>query len=105
MSTMAAILRDGAAPARRAGTVFADRHALPGGNGPRTGIRPLAELREAVLVKVQIAAQPGSMVAPSQPSIAVLPFADMSPGKDNEYFSDGMAEEIISALTRIPNFK
>jgi serine/threonine-protein kinase len=40
-----------------------------------------------------------------QPSIAVLPFADMSPGKDNEWFSDGLAEEIINALTQIPELK
>ncbi len=41
----------------------------------------------------------------TQPSIAVLPFADMSPGKDNEWFSDGLAEEIINALTQIPELK
>jgi serine/threonine protein kinase/Tfp pilus assembly protein PilF len=40
--------------------------------------------------------------ADSQPSIAVLPFADMSAGKDNEWFSDGLAEEIINALAQIP---
>jgi TolB-like protein/Tfp pilus assembly protein PilF len=34
-------------------------------------------------------------------SIAVLPFADMSPDKDQDYFCDGMAEEIINALTKI----
>jgi serine/threonine-protein kinase len=34
-------------------------------------------------------------------SIAVLPFADMSPEGDQEYFGDGIAEEIINALTRI----
>jgi serine/threonine protein kinase len=43
--------------------------------------------------------------AEPQPSIAVLPFTDMSPGKDNEWFSDGLAEEIISALTKIPGLK
>jgi serine/threonine protein kinase/lipopolysaccharide biosynthesis regulator YciM len=36
-----------------------------------------------------------------QPSIAVLPFVDMSPQKDQEYFCDGMAEELINALTKI----
>jgi TolB-like protein/Tfp pilus assembly protein PilF len=36
-----------------------------------------------------------------KPSIAVLPFVDMSPNKDQEYFGDGMAEEIINALTHI----
>ena len=34
-------------------------------------------------------------------SIAVLPFEDMSPHEDQEYFCDGMAEEIINALTRV----
>ena len=34
-------------------------------------------------------------------SIAVLPFADLSPGGDQEYFSDGIAEEILNALTRV----
>ncbi len=39
------------------------------------------------------------------PSIAVLPFADMSPDKDNEWFGDGLAEELINALTQIPELK
>ena len=34
-------------------------------------------------------------------SVAVLPFADMSADADNEYFTDGMAEEIINALSKI----
>jgi TolB-like protein/Tfp pilus assembly protein PilF len=38
---------------------------------------------------------------PSGPSIAVLPFANMSADPDQEYFCDGMAEELISALARI----
>ncbi len=39
------------------------------------------------------------------PSLAVLPFANMSADKDNEYFSDGLAEEIINALAHIPHLK
>jgi serine/threonine protein kinase len=39
------------------------------------------------------------------PSIAVLPFMDMSPQKDQEYFCDGMAEEIINALTHIKELR
>jgi serine/threonine protein kinase/tetratricopeptide (TPR) repeat protein len=35
------------------------------------------------------------------PSIAVLPFSDMSPQKDHEYFCEGIAEELINALARI----
>ena len=38
-------------------------------------------------------------------SIAVLPFADMSPQKDQEYFCDGIAEEIINALTRVQGLR
>ena len=38
---------------------------------------------------------------PAAKSIAVLPFADMSPGKDQDYFCEGIAEEIINALTKI----
>ena len=40
-----------------------------------------------------------------KPSIAVLPFENMSADKDNEYFGDGLAEEIINALTHIPGLK
>ncbi|PTM10767.1 MAG: hypothetical protein DA407_02955 [Bacteroidetes bacterium] len=38
-------------------------------------------------------------------SIAVLAFADMSQDKDQEYFSDGISEEILNLLTKIPNLK
>lgn len=38
-------------------------------------------------------------------SIAVLPFADLSPQKDQEYFSDGLSEELLNLLTRIPELK
>ena len=38
-------------------------------------------------------------------SIAVLPFVDMSPRGDNEYFSDGITEEIITQLSTVPTLK
>jgi TolB-like protein/DNA-binding winged helix-turn-helix (wHTH) protein/Flp pilus assembly protein TadD len=46
-------------------------------------------------------------VAPSSSnnSLAVLPFADLSPGKDQEYFSDGLTEELITNLAHIPGLK
>ena len=38
-------------------------------------------------------------------SIAVLPFTDLSPGHDQEYFSDGMSEEILNALAQVKVLK
>ena len=40
-------------------------------------------------------------VAPPAGSIAVLPFVNLSADPENEYFSEGMTEEIINALTRV----
>jgi TolB-like protein len=52
-------------------------------------------------------APPNIPVAPVIPekSVAVLPFVDMSEKKDQEYFSDGMSEELIDMLTRIPDLR
>jgi TolB-like protein/Tfp pilus assembly protein PilF len=40
-----------------------------------------------------------------KPSIAVLPFVDLSPQKDQEYFCDGMTDEISAKLSRLKNWK
>jgi TolB-like protein len=45
--------------------------------------------------------EPAAAVIPEK-SIAVLPFTDMSAKRDQEYFSDGLSEELIDLLTRIP---
>ena len=42
---------------------------------------------------------------PSLPSVAVLPFVNMSADAEQEYFSDGITEEIINALVRVPGVK
>jgi adenylate cyclase len=47
------------------------------------------------------AADPPTLLLPDKPSIAVLPFANMSGDPEQEYFADGMVEEIITALSRI----
>jgi adenylate cyclase len=57
-----------------------------------------------------LARQPATAVAPpreqeSAASIAVLPFTDMSREKDQEYFCEGMAEEIINALSRLKGLR
>jgi adenylate cyclase len=53
--------------------------------------------------------QPPSTADQSQPatvrSIAVLPFLDLSEGKDQEYFADGMTEAIIDLLTKVPELR
>src|SRR4029077_7495443 len=42
-----------------------------------------------------------ALTLPDKPSIAVLPFANMTGDPEQEYFADGMVEEIITALSRI----
>ncbi len=47
-------------------------------------------------------------IAPARkgpPSVAVLPFVDMSPAKDHEYFGDGIAEELINTLVRVQDLR
>lgn len=65
---------------------------------PAQRFQKMAELRAALQRLSTHPAEP-------QPSIAVLPFADMSPARDHEWFSDGLTEEIINALTQIPGLK
>ena len=48
---------------------------------------------------------PWSADVPRAPSVAVLPFADMSPAKDQEYFCDGIAEEILNALAQLEGLR
>jgi len=47
------------------------------------------------------ASAPPALTLPDKPSIAVLPFTNMSGDPEQEYFADGMVEEIITALSRI----
>ena len=46
-----------------------------------------------------------SRAVKEQASIAVLPFENLSADKENEYFSDGLAEDIIDALTQVPGLR
>jgi adenylate cyclase len=59
-----------------------------------------AVLREPLLVHLGVRAP-----AEGGGSVAVLPFADMSEGHDQEYFSDGLAEELIDVLTHVPGLR
>src|SRR5439155_9410369 len=42
---------------------------------------------------------------PPVASAAVLPFVDLSPNKDQEYFSDGLTEELITTLSQVPGLR
>ncbi len=54
----------------------------------------------------EVAQQPEpAVVVDTQKSIAVLPFVNMSKDADNEFFSDGIAEEILNVLASIPDLK
>jgi TolB-like protein len=44
-------------------------------------------------------------VQAAEKSIAVLPFADMSAGKDQEYFADGLSEELLNLLAKLPELR
>ena len=50
-------------------------------------------------------AEDAPSVATGDVSIAVLPFADMSPDRDQEYFSDGISEELLNLLAKIPDLR
>ncbi|PWT86586.1 MAG: hypothetical protein C5B58_01175 [Acidobacteria bacterium] len=52
-------------------------------------------------LKTEITEPPTS----SEKSIAVLPFNDLSPAKDHDYFSDGIAEEILGALAKVDGLR
>src|ERR1700730_8587376 len=48
-------------------------------------------------------AQPPALTLPDKPSIAVLPFTNMSGDREQEYFSDGITDDLTTALSRIPD--
>lgn len=74
-----------------------------------TGILTLAGVSVAFLRRDKAAAAGDVAIAASpateQGSIAVLPFTDMSPQKDQAYFSDGLSEELLNVLAQIPELR
>ena len=49
--------------------------------------------------------EPSAAAAPTERSIAVLPFMNLSSDPENEYFSDGITEEILNALVKVSDLK
>jgi TolB-like protein len=66
---------------------------------PRTALRIAGEGAERQRREAGEGSPP--LALPDKPSIAVLPFANMSGDPEQEYFADGMVEEIITALSRV----
>ena len=58
-------------------------------------------VRDSGAANTSLAPTPPELPLPDKPSIAVLPFQNMSGDPEQEYFADGMVEEIITALSRI----
>lgn len=68
----------------------------------RRGYRFVAPLSERA---PEVVGAPSAAPGLGFSSIAVLPFADMSPGHDQDYLCDGLAEELINALTHIDGLR
>jgi TolB-like protein/Tfp pilus assembly protein PilF len=64
----------------------------------------LISLRNPDKIRIQVPNEI-SLISPSAKSIAVLPFVNMSTDPEQEYFSDGISEEIINTLVQIPGLK
>ena len=96
-ATLAAILRDDPAPP----DIPAELQSVVARclrKNPADRFQSAADLRAALDVAARSRTARG-------PSLAVLPFANLSADKENEYFSDGLAEEVLNALTQIPGLR
>jgi TolB-like protein/Flp pilus assembly protein TadD len=85
--------RDGGQVLAALSAIQAELELLPPGAAPPTHRREAPSLAEG-------RPRPRRRAGPSRDaaSIAVLPFADLSPAKDQDYFCDGIAEELLGAL-------
>ena len=93
--SLAAVLRDEPAPLTSPAAAIASRCLA---KQPGQRFQTMTDVKAALLGI-------GHARPAEEPSIAVLPFANMSGDKEQEYFSDGLAEEIINALVKVPGLK
>ncbi len=93
--------RDGGQVLAALSVIQAELEHLPPGAAPPAYRREAASRAEG-------RARPRRQAAPSREadaSIAVLPFADLSPAKDQDYFCDGIAEELLGALSAVDDLR
>src|SRR5262249_44795114 len=64
--------------------------------------RPVRVFRVQLATPKVLAEGPPAPALPDKPSLAVLPFLNMSGDPEQEYFADGMVEEITTAISRLP---
>jgi TolB-like protein/tetratricopeptide (TPR) repeat protein len=83
------------------GLLLADRF-IPRGKG--TAVTSPATADSAAALG-PLAVTPATTVAAAAASIAVLPFVNMSDDKANEYFSDGLTEELLNVLANVPGLR
>ena len=68
---------------------------------PRKGLRFVGDVREEPGTVGEASVEtPRAMKPPDKPSVAVLPFTNLSADPEQEYVADGIVEDIITALSR-----
>ena len=109
ISTLAAILLDEARPLRdikAAIPLSIEQHVTRClRKDPAQRFQTMVEVRQALAEAISSTAAPQIVTKQEAASIAVLPFANLSADKENEYFSDGLAEEIINVLAKVPELR
>ena len=92
--------------------VFSLRQLLEEQGGPRyietvpkRGYRFVAEVTTVAIESTPVTMPERPASAPTENSVAVMPFRDMSAARDQEFFCEGMSEEIINALGRVPELR
>ncbi|MGK2960664.1 MAG: protein kinase domain-containing protein, partial [Gemmatimonadaceae bacterium] len=105
--------KEPAARYQSADELIHDLEALPGRNSLRRRTLVLGVAAIVIIAVAGIAggwqssrpSGPGGATPQGVSSLAVLPFADLSPASDHEYLSDGITEELIHALGRIESLR
>jgi TolB-like protein/Flp pilus assembly protein TadD len=103
LETMAAILRDDPVPPSKVSPQLPS--ALDSILLRTLHKDPLRRTRRALEVLDALRALPQRGGRVEQPSIAVLPFANLSAERDQDYFCEGIAEEILAALATVPGLR